>query len=575
MAQGMEPQLATLIHLAGPQGLIGEYLLHELPGSGRKLWARVVDVDPASGKFWLEDARGELLHRLVDKTELSIGMGTRYPQDTLLTGLREFGLRHDIFEVAIPGAPPGAPLGQMGHADQAQQPPQGQQIPEQQPARRVRIPDPPAVTPGAAVINALTPGFMREADMAGGAARLERAFKEFVQKGSLISHMEAALRKIPRDSPAWHTKLEQMFEIYKEPDPKVAHLMAAVYFYANQINFVSLDLEYLADGFVSDMKLALEEAGDSSGWSAETVRNLEKKIKKAYEEHRKEAAEQVGEGHARPNVVRGAGGGGTDPGAPAKGPVGGASEALKIASAMIEEIATIALRQIDQANLHVFFDSETAAAALHKLTFLNLGRESAPDQKANETVCTRPDPSQRADETSAPERVSPQSRGKTASERQDGTLIPPSSSRSEPIQAAPDRKLQTTENEEGASLPKPPAQPPNPESIAPEFEQDESEPDLVSDPLVRGSAAQLQNCSHQFFMGLRVRSATNPDGEQLRKAMRENLNLAPGPRSGEEMTQEQKAEIEDWLKKSGRTRTTRTSLSPAVLGGTSQLGKRC
>ncbi|GAQ82637.1 putative Reverse transcriptase [Klebsormidium nitens] len=548
MAQGMEPQLAALIHLAGPQGLIGEYLLHELPGSGRKLWARVIDVDHASGKFWLEDARGELLHRLVDKSELSIGIGTRYPQDTLLTRLSEFGLRHDIFEVAIPGAPPGAPLGQMGHADQAQQPPQGQQIPEQQPARRVRIPDPPAVTPGAAVINALTPGFMREADLAGGAARLERAFKEFVQKGSLISHMEAALRKIPRDSPAWHTKLEQLFEIYKEPDPKVAHLMAAVYFYANQINFVSLDLEYLADGFVSDMKLALEEAGDSSAWSAETVRDLEKKIKKTYEEYRKEAAEQVGEGHARPNVVRGAGG--TDPAAPAKAPVGGASEALRIASAMIEEIATIALRQIDQA-VAFFFVSETAAAAQPKLTFLNLARGTSPDQKANETAGTRPEPPQKAGGTGAPERVSPRIRCETVSGRQGEALLTTSPGGNAPCPAEPDDKPQTPAHKEGTSLPKPPAQPPSPESIAPEMEQDESEPDLVSDPLVRGSATVLQNCSHQFFMGLKVRSAATPDKEQLRKAMRETLDLAPGPKTGEEMTQEQKAEIEDWLKNVG------------------------
>ncbi|GAQ91483.1 hypothetical protein KFL_007930060 [Klebsormidium nitens] len=125
---------------------------------------------------------------------------------------------------------------------------------------------------------------MREADTTGSAARLERAFKEFVQKGSLISHMEAALRKIPRDSRAWYTKFEQLFE--------------------------GLDLEYLADGFITDMKMALEEAGDSSSWTADTVRDLEKQIKKSFEKYRKEAQTQLGEGNARPLVLRGAGSGG-------------------------------------------------------------------------------------------------------------------------------------------------------------------------------------------------------------------------------------------------------------------------
>ncbi|GAQ90233.1 hypothetical protein KFL_006170010 [Klebsormidium nitens] len=136
----------------------------------------------------------------------------RYPGDTLLLRLREKGLQHDVFQVAIPGAPPSEPLGPVGPAGGAQQ--QQGQATQQQPIRRVTIPDPPAVTPGAAVLNALTPGLMREADTTGSAARLERAFKEFVQKGSLISHMEAALRKIPRDSRAWYTKFEQLFEAF-------------------------------------------------------------------------------------------------------------------------------------------------------------------------------------------------------------------------------------------------------------------------------------------------------------------------------------------------------------------------
>lgn len=193
---------------------------------------------------------------------------------------------------------PAAPVETEG----AQQPAQAQ--PPQQ-ARRVTIPELPVFTPGAAMLNALTPGL---AGMAGSAARLERAFKDFVQKDSLISHMEAALRKVPKDARAWFTKAEQLFELYKEPDPKAAHLMAAVFFYATQINFVSLDLEYLADGYVSAMKMAIEEAGDSGKWTAETIRDLEKQIKKEFEDYRKEAQTQVGEGNAIPLALRGSGG---------------------------------------------------------------------------------------------------------------------------------------------------------------------------------------------------------------------------------------------------------------------------
>ncbi|GAQ86253.1 hypothetical protein KFL_002790025 [Klebsormidium nitens] len=203
------------------------------------------------------------------------------------------------FKVAIPGAPPTVPLAQPARAE-AEQPTLPPQDPPQPAARRVAIPEAPTMTLGTAAVNALTPGFMRESDMVGSTARLERAFKEFVQKGSLIPHMEALLRKIPRDARSWHSKAKQLFESYKELDPKVAHLMAAVYFYATQLDFVSLDLEYMADGFVTDMKLAIEEAGDSSSWTAETVRLLEKKIKKDFEEYRKEAQGQIGEGNASP-----------------------------------------------------------------------------------------------------------------------------------------------------------------------------------------------------------------------------------------------------------------------------------
>lgn len=142
--------------------------------------------------------------------------------------------------------------------------------------------------------------------MAGTAARFEKAFKDLVQKGSLLFHMEAVLRSIPREARARYPKAEQLFQLYKEPDdPKVAHLLAAVFFYATRIDFVALDLEYLANGFIVEMRMLIDEAGDNAGWKPETVLALETKVKKAYKEHKKETQTQLGKGHVRPMMVRG------------------------------------------------------------------------------------------------------------------------------------------------------------------------------------------------------------------------------------------------------------------------------
>lgn len=136
-------------------------------------------------------------------------------------------------------------------------------------------------------------------------ARLEKAIRDFVQKGSLVAHMESVLRSIPREARAWYPKAEQLFELYKEPDLRAAHLMAAVFFYSTRINFVSLDLEYLAENYIAEMRTLIEEAGDSAGWKPETVQSLEARVKRAYEEHRKEAQTQLGKGYVRPMVIRG------------------------------------------------------------------------------------------------------------------------------------------------------------------------------------------------------------------------------------------------------------------------------
>lgn len=102
-----------------------------------------------------------------------------------------------------------------------------------------------------------------------------------------------------------------MFELYKDPDSRAAHLMAAVFFYSTRINFLSLDLEYLAKNYIAEMRTLIEEAGDSAGWKPETLQSLEARVKKAYEEHRKEGQILLGKGYVRPMMIQGV----TNPGA--------------------------------------------------------------------------------------------------------------------------------------------------------------------------------------------------------------------------------------------------------------------
>jgi hypothetical protein len=61
--------------------------------------------------------------------------------------------------------------------------------------------------------------------------------------------MESTLRQIPREAKALYPKAEQLFELCKEANSKAAHLMAAVFFYATRLNFVSLELDYMAEAF--------------------------------------------------------------------------------------------------------------------------------------------------------------------------------------------------------------------------------------------------------------------------------------------------------------------------------------
>ncbi|GAQ93282.1 Hypothetical protein KFL_014130020 [Klebsormidium nitens] len=308
--------------------------------------------------------------------------------------------------------------------------------------------------------------------------------------------MEAGLRKIPRESRAWYTKFEQLFELYKEPDSKAAHLIAAVYFYANQLNVVFLDLEYLADGFISDMLMVIEEAGDSSGWTAKTVRELEKKIrKKMFEEYRKEAQTQVGEG--------------VDPAAPARGSAGAARDGSKNVRETTETIETITPRRIGR-----------VVGSLDRIPV-----DRIPDQ----ATCGPPGETKRGgrarDRQPARSKQSdlkkgekvPDLRSTESADKPTGSLKEASDLMGERKKSVPESPGGGDQETEKCARPSDPLGcDPEPEPLSPENELEDNELELNEDPLMEASAPLLQSCtyeslrdSNEFAIGEVVKMVVN------------------------------------------------------------------
>jgi hypothetical protein len=303
----MEPQLATLVQLEGPEVLVREHVFHQLQGDLAPVWAEVTGVEQGTRRLLVQDNYRNRFPRSVEVNKLRVGKGSRKPDDPLI--LKMLGKGLFVQEFLRPEPPvnpqfgPNAPdLPQAPQASLPQPPPSRVQIPHE-PVQK----DP--LAPGAALFTAFTPKIIQEKDLAGSAARFKKAFLHFVQKGSLIPHMETVLMEYPPDQfKSLSSKAKILFDIYKEPNAKAAHLQAAIHFYATRVNFMSLQLEYLANDYVTEMKMLLEEAGDSSNWSPDKVQELELKIKTSFNKYRAQAMNQVGKGNATPLVKPGQGG---------------------------------------------------------------------------------------------------------------------------------------------------------------------------------------------------------------------------------------------------------------------------
>ena len=319
----MERELETLIAIKGPAWLVGKdfHVMYQ----GRPVLTILSEVHP-DGTFSGVDEQGNRYPGTISPGDLRIGKGSRLDNDPVIEALKEYRLDWEPYTVAIPGygafpAPPREqpqpeirPVGQgvrfgvlpnaqpghqagPGHAEVRPPPVQIPQAnygfginPEQTPAGYA------AQTPAMRILQ----GGLNNPYHPASTARLEKTIRQLVSKGTLEPHLTSVLREINPKLTAWMTKATYLFDIYQESDSQVAHLMSAVYLYATRLNYVSPDLEWLANAFVAERKMKIEQAGDSTTWTAETRATLEAEIRHAFFESKAKADTLLGKGVVRP-----------------------------------------------------------------------------------------------------------------------------------------------------------------------------------------------------------------------------------------------------------------------------------
>jgi hypothetical protein len=186
---------------------------------------------------------------------------------------------------------PGPVNGQGGGMGR---PPQVQIPPEVQPQGLAKTPFPQ--TPAMRILQ----GGLDNPFHPASTARLEKTIRQLVSKGTLETHLVSVHREINPKLAAWHSKATYLLDLYQETDPYVSHLMAAVYLYATRLNYVSPDLEWLANAYVAEMKMKIELRWDSTTWTPETRANLEAEMRHAFFDSKSKADTLLGKGVVRP-----------------------------------------------------------------------------------------------------------------------------------------------------------------------------------------------------------------------------------------------------------------------------------
>jgi hypothetical protein len=267
----MDPQLVTL--LSGPDGyqaLIGMKLQHHVPDLQPLFWCWSTSLDDTGKAFWVQDEQFRDSPYAVPLEQLAVGIGERDPHEPLIQLMRRRGL--DVSPFLKPMVAP-EPL---------------------------NIPAGPAITPGAGFMTPL-PTFGAEVP-AEQTQAFQRALLNIVKRGSLTDLMDTMIADYGtgKDHRAWRSKAKYLMDVYREGDPKVAHLKAGVLFLATRVNFVSADLEYLTNAYISEMFSAIARKGPSTTWTMTTVFKLEDLAREKYAIYRAKADEQVFKKNAKP-----------------------------------------------------------------------------------------------------------------------------------------------------------------------------------------------------------------------------------------------------------------------------------
>jgi hypothetical protein len=298
----MEPQLASLIRLQTVNTLVHEWFLHEYDNRREPIWALVTGVKQDTGRVFVRDHTGYELPESIDPAELCVGLRNRLANESLIRKFIAEGLG-PMEPFLIPDPPPQAPPPREPTPASPRPPPAPAAAANRQKVIDVNLGNAGAanLSPAAAFLSAITP----RAETLGlaSAAKFERALLQFVQKGSLVNDMETVLLEINGKDVTrnWITKANYLMTVYKEGDAKASHLQSAIYFYATGIHFLSPDLEWLANQFISEMKAKVEAAGpDSSSWEDNVELDLENQIRQAYYLYKSRGLHTISKKDARP-----------------------------------------------------------------------------------------------------------------------------------------------------------------------------------------------------------------------------------------------------------------------------------
>jgi hypothetical protein len=315
----MERELESLIAIKKLPWLVEKDF--QVIYQGRPIWTILSELH-ADGTFSGIDEHGNQYPGTIQPQDLRIERGTRLHNDPVLLALQEFKLGWEQYAIAVPGYgafpdvqnnQPQAAVRPQGQAARFGVPPVYAQGPQQRQGGDGRFPQVqiPAPVFGVEMVPEQTPVAQSPAMriLQGGfgspfhpasTARLEKTIRQLVSKGTLEIYLMSAHREFNPKLTAWYTKASYLLDMYQESDAQVAHLLAAVYLYATRLNYVSPDLEWLANAFVAEMKMKIRQKGDSTTWTPETRATLEAEIRHAFFESKAKADTLLGKGVVRP-----------------------------------------------------------------------------------------------------------------------------------------------------------------------------------------------------------------------------------------------------------------------------------